>query len=323
VKSSVEVAFPIVILAIVVAILASHPLIDPDLGWNLAGGLWIIDHLKVPTADPLAALGQDWVDYCFLPQILFAAVFKFLGFPGLIALQIILPVLMFACAGLFIFHNAEENSTLLKRLVPVVLAATLVLFIAPIFHLRPQLISAFLFLCFLQWRKTSENLLVLSVILILWANTHVYWIFGPVVLIGDYLLSFIFPTNRPRQLKRVGLALLLPLVSPYGLKSYLPIIQYSFFHSHVKELIQEFQPLLFTEGYLLPLTCVLFVTVVYQARCKLVSVEDLVLSLLFFILSLWQMKFTPIFGIFAVIALASRRIGQRRINLLFLNPLSI
>lgn len=310
-----EIIFSVIVLSLVVIALAAHPLIDPDLGWNLAGGLWILDNLKIPQSDPLAALASPWIDYCYLPQILFAGVFKFFGFYGLSFLQIFTPTLMFIATGFFIFRQiGSQSGSLSKRVFPVVLAAILVLFIAPIFHLRPQLFSAFLFALFLQWRAVSKNLLLLTLILVVWSNTHVYWIFAPVILVADYLIAKVFREQVKVGAIPIFISILAPMISPYGYQNYLPIIQYSFFHSHVKNFIQEFQPLIYTEGYLLPVACLLFAAIFYYSKNKLIGLNDLLLSILFFVLALWQMKFTPIFGIFGVFSLV-KTFSDRRISL--------
>jgi len=293
-----------------VIVLAGHPLFDPDLGWNLAGGLWIIDSLQIPTVDPLAALARPWIDYCFLPQILFALVFKSLGFFGLVLLQIVGPVLILLSGGFFIFGKfAPENTSTIKKITPVALLAALILFIVPVFHLRPQLFSLLFFILFLRWRAESRNTAGLLLIMIPWVNTHVYWVFAPVILITDFISARLVTGRNEVKFSDVMLSLLLPVVSPYGVRNYLPVVQYSLFHSHVKELIQEFQPLYSIEGYLLPATFLLIIAIIYFARTRQVRFEDLVLALLFFALSLWQLKFTPLFGVFGVMVLANTRIG--------------
>ncbi len=301
---------PVLLLACVVILIAAHSLIDPDLGWNLAGGLYILDNFKVPLADPLAAYSYEWIDYCFLPQILFAAVFKAGGFPGLVVLQTLVPVLTFlsGCKLIFDDGSLDNQAALRKSLFSVLLAGGLILFIAPIFHLRPQLFSVWFFILFLGWRLSSrESKLSLAVLMALWSSTHVYWIFGPLILAVDYCSTRVTEKTKQASLTPLLIACLAPVISPYGVKNYLPILQYSLFHSHVKEMIQEFQSLIFTDGYLLPATVLLMLTIFYFWFRNRISTANFVLAVIFFGLALWQMKFTPIFGTFGVISIATAK----------------
>ena len=280
---------------------ATHPLVDPDLGWNLAGGLWIIEHGAVPQVDPLAAYGSEWIDYCYLPQVLFGIVYHLGQFPGLILLQIIASVVTFlAFASLLLKREPGGRAEQISFVVALALG---LLFLTPLFHLRPQLFSLFFFLRFLAWRDNeSKTLFGLAVIALCWANTHVYWILLPLFLGMDLFLGA--SATRRFTTKAVAIALLAACCSPYGVRNYLPVFQYAFFHSHAKELIQEFQSLYKVGGYIFPLTVLVLLGVLVGISKRRFSLSESTFCLLLAVLGFWQVKFVPLFGVFSLVLLS-------------------
>jgi len=279
--------------ALLGAIFGAHELYDPDLGWNLAGGLTILRGLRVPTVDEFGVGRSLWIDYCWLPQLLFAGVYKLTGFSGLLVLQVFFSSLCGALFALAILpgknaanqvgqQELERNDIALRTILNV---GAGMLFLAPICHLRPQLVSFSLFLAFLLWRQSERKLVYLFAIQILWVNTHVYWVFAPGILLLDLLLA-------KQSIKPLLLSTLLSVVSPYGIQNLVVIFEYAFDHSHAHSLIREFQPLYSTEGYLFPLAAVTLLLALAFKRTLL----NRVTSLGFFVLALSQMKFTPLFG---------------------------
>jgi len=259
----------------VAGVLSAHQLIDPDLGWNLASGRWIALHGRLPLEDPFAIDSAPWVDYCWLPQVLFYGVYALFGFQGLLSLQTALCCLS-AVLGLALIGVTG------RRRSEIVYAGALLLFIVPIFHLRPQLLSLILFQWFLLWRRrVGRSNAELALILLLWVNTHVYWIFGPLIVLWD--------RRNKREVLLAGISCLL---SPYGVLNLLPVYQYAFEHSHTKGMVREFQSVAQVGGYLLPVCVALFCWQLYRRRDR-----EVVLNGGFFALSFFQMKFAPLFGV--------------------------
>lgn len=280
------------ISALVGSIFGAHELYDPDLGWNLAGGLISIRDLNVPRIDELGVGREQWVDYCWLPQLLFAAIYKVAGFSGLLCLQIFFSALCvtFLALGIVFAEKDIQARSVLK-------VGAGMLFIAPICHLRPQLVSVILFVAFLIWRQSKRRMLYLIALQLIWVNTHVYWVFAPAILFVDALLA-------RHSFRPVFVSALIAVCSPYGVLNIVAIFEYAFNHSHAQNLIREFQPVYSTVGYLFPLTILTLIFSLATHR----SLRDRVISAGLFLLALMQMKFTPLFGSAALIPSA----GQTR-----------
>src|SRR5260370_33390674 len=66
-------------------LLATRPIVDPDIWWHLREGQWIVSHYAGPTTDPFAAygLGKPWIAYSWLFEVLVYGPFRSFGLPGL------------------------------------------------------------------------------------------------------------------------------------------------------------------------------------------------------------------------------------------------
>jgi hypothetical protein len=73
----------LIVLLLVALVLGVKALEDPDFGWHLAAGLWILEHHRVPTIDPFGAQGNYWLSYSWLAEVFFAAAYKIGGFGAL------------------------------------------------------------------------------------------------------------------------------------------------------------------------------------------------------------------------------------------------
>ena len=196
-------------------VLSFRPLQDVDLGWHLAGGLWILNNLSVPQADPLSAGARFWLCYSWLPEIVFALIYKAWGFRGLQAAQ----VLSILSSVVFIYWYVRRMSLAApsldlrirfsSRIAELLTFSVVLLLIAPVWHLRPQLLSVVLFgvmLVLAQERRLS--LTVLLPLTIFWANIHVYWIAVPLIA-GVYLVFTPLVSRRPAEAVRGALLCLL------------------------------------------------------------------------------------------------------------------
>jgi hypothetical protein len=331
-------SFLLVVCALVGALLGAHPLYDPDLGWNLVGGFYLIDNLRFPYLDPIAEPAARWINYGWLPQLLFAFTERVAGLHGLLALQIFLSSVLFV-AGVSLCSGSPYR------------AGAMMLFLAPICHLRPQLLSVICFMLFLHWRESRRDLKWLLPLCVVWANTHVYWIFAPAVLWAEWVVlrcpwSACASTRGARELSRTPdsagnhhspdelesdslsqqlraqewrasgkarstlqfalLASFAGVLSPYTYENLQVVIEYAFFHSFATPLIREFQSLYQVKGYLFPLAGGVFVwLLLYSGK----PVFDRIVGAGLYLLSLSQMKFAPLFGVMSLGKSGPPRIG--------------
>lgn len=289
------------------ALLAQKPLSDPDLGWHLASGLWMLQQGTVPTSDPFGAQGSPWLAYSWLPELLFAVLYRWGGFSLLWFLQFVLVVFSALCVtALYIvgennlIGHSGRRSVLRLSLLILVLPLT-----AAIWSLRPQLFSLIffcIFLCLLEQGKL--RVLSLFIVSVLWVNTHLFWIFMPLVLWSYALLGLGWPVKARKLFFAYGaLSLLSSLLNPYGLRMYSVFFSYLFEHQTAYQLITEFSPLSpklefsFVWALLLALSVALSLPSLVRAR----RFELIALSALLFSASCLHIKALPFFAVLSLI----------------------
>src|SRR5262249_27140248 len=79
---------------------------DPDFGWHLRAGQWILSHHSVPTADPFSSYGagKPWYDYSWLFDVFFALLYRAFGLLGFVYLEVAIRVAIPA----FIYRMAKR-----------------------------------------------------------------------------------------------------------------------------------------------------------------------------------------------------------------------
>lgn len=285
------------IFTIVALSLGVKPLADPDLGWHLAGGLWMLEHRRLLSADPLGALGSPWLSYSWLFEIVIALLYEAGGFK---ALQCAQALLIAATAALLSWSITARSDSIGQSSPPplaglVALALVLQLTV-PIWQLRPQLISLFLFLALLHWgRRYSFPLLPTVLLTALWANIHVFWILVPATVIAESVGS----VRRFRRGAFIALCCTAAAAcNPYGLKLHAAILQYGFEHSRSYALIKEFRPLSSDHGIAL----VAFIVVVGLLVMRIRSLKarlgagPLLTAGGLAVCAVLQVKYLPLFG---------------------------
>jgi hypothetical protein len=149
-----------------------------DLFWHLAAGRWIVEHGRVPMADPFrfTSGGAPWVDHEWLFQVAAFGIERLAGLPGLVLARAAAAVALAA----LLLAGLRRSGAPLAWAVPVALAA--VLGARPRMFLRPELVTLValaLLLSLLQaWRRagTGRRRLAWAAamvgLVVLWANAH-------------------------------------------------------------------------------------------------------------------------------------------------------
>ncbi len=293
----------VVLLAVAFA-LGFRPLADLDLGWHLAGGLTLMKEGAVPWVDPFTEGGHPWINYSWLPELLFAAVYRLGGFELLQVLQLLLIV-----ASLFAVYSAaversssDGESAAVGALFAMLLALPM---LVPFWHLRPQLLSVVL-LAGVVGRLERDRLSFFAAILVtaVWAACHVYWVFMP----GLWLLYKLQPLSL-HQTRRVIVEVFALFVagalSPYGVSNFAPVFEYALSHQAAYLLIDEFRSILgagFEEivfGLALVFSSVFWGSRRGDERLKLLLV-------LFAAATVAQRKYLPLFAVIWAILAAAR-----------------
>ncbi|HKO05918.1 MAG TPA: hypothetical protein VJW51_14265, partial [Candidatus Acidoferrales bacterium] len=212
-------------LALLYALLAGLKTVaDPDLGWQLATGRYIVAHHSIPSTDVLShtARGIEWIYPPFSGVILY--IVATLG--GWDALSWLNALACMATVALLVLRGGRLTALLAILAVPAI-----------DFRTEPRsemfttvLFAAFLGLLWRHYRGERTRLWLLPLLMVLWVNLHTGFAAG-LALVGGYvlleLLELPFAPRRAAALARLrqavpwcGLAALGTLANPWGYRIY-------------------------------------------------------------------------------------------------------
>ncbi len=225
--------------AIVLAALFSVPALiclkmsmveDPDVWWHLRSGEWILQHWAVPQTDLFSSFGagKPWAAYSWLFEIIIFQLFQRLGLMGLVIYSAAMVVLITAALHRLVQRLQADFS--LTVLLTFVAASILYQLFSP----RPWLFTILFFALeldlLMQARKTGKTggLLWLPVLFALWANVHIQFIDGLLVLaiaVAESILARRWTGIEARihasQLCGIFIACILAtMANPYGWRIY-------------------------------------------------------------------------------------------------------
>ncbi len=244
---AVPASAPLVPLAVLLALYAlplvvalrpvGVPVVDPDVWWHLRVGQWVVDNRTVPDTDPFAAEHRPWVAYSWLYEVVLYGLYRWLGLAGIVVYRAVLSLAV--VAGLHRLVARRDPHAVRAA----ALAAAGALAVAPLFSERPWLMTI-LFTTLtvdavLDLRAGRRSFLawLLPGIFVLWANTHVQFVYGLLVLglacaapVLDRLLGRDLPGDA-RSLRRLVpltvLCVLATLVNPYHFRLYGVVLEYA------------------------------------------------------------------------------------------------
>lgn len=248
--------------AVVVGVLIAIPALvclhmafvaDADIWWHMRVGQWILAHHQVPHVDYFSrGAGRPWAAYSWLFEVAVFQSFQHLGLAGILAYTTAMVVAIAAA----IYH-------LVRRLQPDFMLAVLLTFVASLalvrlFAPRAWLITILFFAIeidiLMGVRKTGRNrqLLWLPALYILWANLHIQFIDGLVVMgiaVGEAVLSRWWGPARTRLKPAwmIGIfvaCLLATCISPFGWRIY-QVAYHAATQPGILYLITEFHALAF------------------------------------------------------------------------------
>lgn len=179
--------------SLVLAILYSVPAIlcayaasvsDPDIWWHLRSGEWIVQHHAVPHTDPFSSFGagKSWAAYSWLFEIGVLQLFQRLGLTGIVVYT----------TGMVLATTAAMHH-LIRRLLADFNLGVLLTFVAMLSMWRldsprPWHFTILFFILeldiLMHARRTGSwrELLWLPAIFALWANFHIQFVDGLLVL---------------------------------------------------------------------------------------------------------------------------------------------
>jgi len=216
---------------------ALQPWLDWDIWWHLRAGQWMSEHGHVPVNDPFSTYGaeQPWVAYSWLFEVLVHGIYSHLGLIGILLFRAVMALAVVAA-----FHRLVARRER-RFLVSTLLTGVAALAVVPLLNERPWvftiLFTTLTLDVVLDLREGKCGLLcwLLPVVYVLWANLHIQFVYGFLVLgIGcaapllDRLLGL---PNRPAASWRLvvlsAACVLATLLNPYGLRLHGVVLEYA------------------------------------------------------------------------------------------------
>ena len=248
----------LVITYAVTGIVAIRPTTDPDVWWHLQTATWITEHKTVPFTDPFSLYGMNrpWIAYSWLFELILLGLYRLFGLIGVIGYAV-LGTLGIAVALHSLIARYEKN-------VPRALALTIfgVAAMSQVFWPRSYLISIFFFtvelhvLFSVRDSGRTRPLLLLPPLLALWANFHIQFVYGLIVIgiaATEPVLEHLLPQTWVEPRTRVGArplwavfaaCIAMSLATPYHVWIYRPLLDHVT-HTETFYLINELQALQF------------------------------------------------------------------------------
>jgi len=163
---------------------AGIAVVDPDVGWQLSSGVWILHHHAFPHVDPFSrtAAGAPWQAYSWLFDLILLGAWHWLGLKGFIVLAGVLMALI--TAVLYTMVTRWQRDFVLGCLLTLAAMFCLTRLCTP----RPWLFSMLFFAIelsiLMETRRQGRSrlLLWLPVLFALWANIHIQFVDGLVIL---------------------------------------------------------------------------------------------------------------------------------------------
>ena len=256
--------------------------VDPDTYMHLTVGQWIWDHHAIPRQDffSYSLPGQPWVAHEWLSEVVFAVIYRFFGWTGLVltvglSLSVTLAVLLRFLLG----RVPPIYAVLFTALAYAGLSSHLL--IRPHILVWPILVLWVTRLVNAVEKHQSPPFYLLG-LMTLWANLHGSFIFGLVIAIPlglDAIISAPLKGERVKLFKTWSLfclsAVLASLISPLGVEGLLFPLQLM----RLKHLdaIVEWMPSQFIGFNPLELILLVYLCLALLGLCSLSLVRALIL----------------------------------------------
>ena len=301
----------ILLIAIFWGIAASGPRIlnfDGDLPRHILAGNLILQTGRVPTTDIFSfrTTGYPSISHEWLTQILFAAIYNWLGLDGIVLLTALVIMLTWG----IVYHQAlhKSHSFFFALILTALGMAASQIHVLP----RPHIFTyLFVTLWILLLESIQENRMrfawILPIGMLLWVNIHGMFVLGMIIL-GIYLIGDLmdhpsiawFKNKKTKSLLIVsGLALIATFFSPSGLKIWEAIVSLGS-NAYITSKIPEYQSPNFHMPETWPFIAILLLTILGFARStEKTRWTDILLVVFFAGMALYTSRMIPLFAIVA------------------------
>lgn len=229
------------VAAVLPAAFTLDPALDHDIWWHAAAGRWMAEHRTVPDVDPFSRLGRDegvrWVAYSWLFELIAYPVLDRFGPSGVLVFRSILCSV--STSAVLALIAARWG-----RSIGVVLVLSLsAVVLMPLMKERPWHISILfttVTTAAVLRMRDGKSAVWLPLLFVAWANLHVQFVVGWLVL----ALGVLFPgaSGRKRMAVQLVLCVAAVLVNPYHVRLFGVIVEYAT-QTAPRELVEELAPL--------------------------------------------------------------------------------
>ena len=175
-------------VSMIMVLLATLQLTDPDYFWHLKTGEYIVTQGTLPNGDMFSYThpGQPWVLHEWLFEVVLYGIFTWLGPLGVKLLTTTL-----AMTALGITYALLRRLAISPSIAFALLLAAFIPF-SPSISPRPQLVTYVFFASFLyvlmsyKYFQTTQYLLALPLLMVVWVNTHGGYMLG-LALVGLFM----------------------------------------------------------------------------------------------------------------------------------------
>ncbi len=244
---------------------AVRPVTDWDIWWHLRVGQWVVDNGQVTTSDPFSAYGagRPWVAYSWLFEVSAFGLHQALGLTGVLLYRVLLSVAVVAALHRLVARREP------RYLVATALTAAAALAVTPLLSERPWLFTiVFTALTLdvildLREGRRSITFWLLPLAYVLWANLHIQFVYGFLLLgLGCAAPAIDRVLRRPsaghattvgtrawwRLVALAATCALATLVNPYGVALYGVVLEYAT-QPFPFRVVNELMALDFREGW--------------------------------------------------------------------------
>lgn len=278
---------------------------DGDTGYHIRAGDFMLETLTFPFKDPFSYLHPPlpWTAHEWLSEIIMALIHKVSGLTGIV---IFFSFIIASVYYIFfrIIKSCKLNIILSILLVLLVIASSQMHWLA-----RPHIFSLLLILIWYyildEFQYKGKNYLyLLPPVMLLWVNLHGGFMAGffliGVYLFGNLLKSIAYKDIESRKkAKGLGLIMLLclaaSLINPYGYNILIfpfNLTSNKFIMDNVNEFLSPnfHEPMFFTYLFFIMIA----ILAISKARLNII---ELTLILLFTYMSLYSVRYIPLFSI--------------------------
>jgi len=260
------------------ATIIAHPLLsDPDVGWHLKAGEYILSHHEIPFYDPWSFTSQQrWYNISWLWDVICDLLYKKFDLNGLAIINHLLyaGTLAFAYSALLAPLKARQEAKLFALIV-----AGYCFWEA--MYLRPHILTFFLTILCLYCVKNSAQdkgiklIWQFPLMILFWVNMHGGFIIG-FTIVGAFALQELVNKNYyySRNLVIAGMTgAIVTLFNPIGIYIFPGILRT--LHSIITSSIAEWQPFTFGSTYGYTLFVMILITITNIKNTHISKAEKL------------------------------------------------